>query len=109
MGKKREKSIRIQRKEAELKEVLGEAFGAMENPAINRLGVTDVVCSIDGSDAKVYLEKGGLTAEEQAESLKQVNNARRYIQYLCREITGWYRVPNLKFTFDDLLERENRL
>jgi|GEM_PF-159639 ribosome-binding factor A len=109
MAKNKKKSIKVQRKESILREVIGEAFASLENRQINRLMVTDVVCSRDGSDAKVYLEKGSLTSAEQNSALKELRNARRYIQHLCRDITGWYRVPNLSFSFDNLLERENKM
>jgi ribosome-binding factor A len=110
MGKKNlKKSIKVQRKEAILRELVGEAFASLDNEKINRLAVTDVVCSRDGSDAKVYLEKGGLGEEEQRESLRELKQARRYIQHLCRDLSGWYKVPNLTFTFDQLLEQENRM
>jgi len=109
MGRQVKKSIKVQRKESLLKELIGEALASMENWRINRLLVTDVVCSRDGSDAKVYLEKGGLEEEEQRKTLRELKQARRYIQQVCRDLSGWYRIPNLTFTFDQLLEYENRM
>jgi len=103
------KSIKVQRKESLLKEIIPEALSQMNDSRIRGLSVVDVVCSRDGSDAKVYLEKSYLTDKEQRESLKQLKQARGYIQRYCLKITGWYKVPNLTFTFDDLLERENKM
>ena len=103
------KSIKVQRKESILREIIPEALSQMNDNRIKGLSVVDVVCSRDGSDAKVYLEKSYLNEKEQRIALKQLKQARRYIQHYCLKITGWFKVPNLSFTFDDLLERENKM
>jgi ribosome-binding factor A len=103
------KSIKVQRKESLLKEIIPEALSQMNDGRIRGLNVVDVVCSRDGSDAKVYLEKSYLNEKEQRQALKQLKQARGYIQNYCLKSTGWYKVPNLSFTFDDLLERENKM
>ena len=103
------KSIKVQRKESVLKEVIPEALSQMNDSRINSLSVVDVVCSRDGSDAKVYLEKSYLNKDEQKQSLKQLKQARGYIQNYTLKATGWYKVPNLTFTFDSLLEHENKM
>jgi len=103
------KSIKVQRKESILKEIIPEALSQMNDNRINTLSVVDVVCSRDGSDAKVYLEKSYLNEKEQKQSLKQLKQARGYIQNYTLKATGWYKVPNLTFTFDELLEHENKM
>ena len=103
------KSIKIQRKESILREIIPEALSQMNDGRIRGLSVVDVVCSRDGSDAKVYLEKSYLNEKEQRASLKQLKQARGYIQNYCLKATGWFKVPNLSFTFDELLERENKI
>jgi len=103
------KSIKVQRKESLLKEVIPEVLSQMGDGRIRGLGVVDVVCSRDGSDAKVYLEKSYLNEKEQREALKKLKQARGYIQSQTLKATGWYRVPNLSFTFDELLEHENKM
>jgi len=103
------KSIKVQRKESILKEVIPEVLSQMNDNRINSLSVIDVVCSRDGSDAKVYLEKSYLNEKEQKEALKQLKQARGYIQTNTLKATGWYKVPNLTFTFDELLEHENKM
>jgi ribosome-binding factor A len=103
------KSIKVQRKESLLKEIIPEALSQMNDDRIRGLSVVDVVCSRDGSDAKVYLEKSYLNEKEQRQALKQLKQARGYIQNYCLKSTGWYKVPNLSFTFDDLLEQENKM
>jgi len=103
------KSIKVQRKESLLKEIIPEALSQMNDGRIRGLSVVDVVCSRDGSDAKVYLEKSYLNENEQRQALKQLKQARGYIQNYCLKSTGWFKVPNLSFTFDDLLEHENKM
>jgi len=103
------KSIKVQRKESILREIIPEALAQMNDSRIRGLAVVDVVCSRDGSDAKVYLEKSYLNDKEQRVSLKQLKQARGYIQNYCLKATGWFKVPNLTFTFDELLERENKM
>jgi ribosome-binding factor A len=103
------KSIKVQRKESLLKEIIPEALSQMNDGRIRGLSVVDVICSRDGSDAKVYLEKSYLNEKEQNQALRQLKQARGYIQNYCLKSTGWYKVPNLTFTFDDLLERENKM
>jgi ribosome-binding factor A len=103
------KSIKVQRKESILKEIIPEALSQMNDGRIRGLCVVDVVCSRDGSDAKVYLEKSYLNTQEQKASLKQLKQARGYIQNYCLKATGWFKVPNFSFTFDDLLEQENKM
>jgi len=103
------KSVKVKRKESILKEVIPEVLAQMNDNRINSLAVVDVVCSRDGSDAKVYLEKSYLNEKEQKEALRQLKQARGYIQSHALKATGWYKVPNLTFTFDELLEHENRM
>jgi ribosome-binding factor A len=103
------KSIKVQRKESLLREILSEVLSQMGDSRIRGLGVIDVVCSRDGSDAKVYLEKSYLNENEQKQALKKLKQARGYIQAQTLKATGWFKVPNLTFTFDELLEQENKM
>ena len=54
------KSIKVQRKESILLELLNEAFATLNDSRINSLNVLSVVCSKGASDCKVYLEKSFL-------------------------------------------------
>jgi ribosome-binding factor A len=103
------KSIKVQRKESILVELLNEAFSTLNDSRINSLQVLDVVCSKGASDAKVYLEKSILTKEEQKEALKLIKKANGLISRYCLESTGWYKVPRFTYTFDELLEKENKM
>jgi ribosome-binding factor A len=103
------KSIKVQRKESLLKEIIPEVLSQMGDGRIRGLAVVDVVCSRDGSDAKVYLEKSYLNDNEQKTALKKLKQASGYIQAQALKATGWYKVPKLSFTFDELLEQENKM
>jgi len=104
-----DKSIKVQRKESLLKEIIPEVLSQMGDSRIRGLGVVDVVCSRDGSDAKIYLEKSYLNEKEQKIALKKLKQATGYIKAQALKLTGWYKMPNLTFTFDDLLEHENKM
>ena len=103
------KSIKVQRKESILVELLNEAFSTLSDSRLNSLQVLDVVCSRGASDAKVYLEKSILTKDERKEALKLLKKANGLISRYCLESTGWYRVPKFTYTFDELLEKENKM
>jgi ribosome-binding factor A len=103
------KSIKVQRKESILVELLNEAFSTLNDSRINSLTVLEVVCSRGASDAKVYLEKSLLTKDEQKEALKLLRKANGLISKYCLESTGWYKVPKFTYTFDELFEKENKM
>ena len=104
-----EKSIKVQRKESILVELLNEALSTLNDSRVNSLQVLDVVCSRGAQDAKIYLEKSILTKEEQKEALKLLKKANGIISRYCLESTGWYKVPKFTYTFDELLEKENKI
>jgi ribosome-binding factor A len=103
------KSIKVQRKESLLVELLNEAFSTLNDNRLNSLTVLDVVCSRGASDAKVYLEKSFLTKEEQKQILKLLKKANGLISKYCLESTGWYKVPKFSYTFDELFDKENKI
>jgi len=104
-----EKSIKVQRKESLLIELLNEALATLNDNRLNSLNVLDVVCSKGASDAKVYLEKSFLSEKEQREVLKLLKKANGLISKYCLDSTGWYKVPRFTYTFDELFEKENKM
>jgi ribosome-binding factor A len=101
--------IKLKRTESVLKEILPEAFGTLDDPRINRLGVNDVVCSRGRYDARVFLDRGGMTEAEQAEALRQLRKVSGHLTTFVRDSEGWYRAPKFTFEFDDQLERITRM
>lgn len=81
----------------------------MNDGRIIGLSIMDVVFSRDGSDAKIYLEKSFLNNDEQKEALKQLNKAKGFIKSQALKSTGWFRVPNMVFSFDEHFQKENRM
>jgi ribosome-binding factor A len=103
------KSIKVQRKESVLVELLNEALSTLNDSRLNSLQVLDVVCSRGASDAKVYLEKSILSKEEQKQILKLLKKANGLVSRYCLESTGWYKVPRFSWTFDELFEKEQKI
>ncbi len=101
--------IKRKRTESVLKEILPEAFGALDDARINGLGVTDVVCSRGRYDARVFLDPSGLSEQEQNEALAQLRKVTAYLTTYVRESEGWFRAPKFTFEFDDQLERIGRM
>jgi len=101
--------IKRHRVESVLKEIIPEALSSLEDPRINSLSVTDVVCSKGRSDAKVYLDTSFLDEKEQGEALKQLRIVAGYIQNHCKQSEGWFKAPRFVFEFDNQLEQVSRI
>ena len=101
--------IKLKRTESVLKEVLPEAFATLDDPRINRLSVNDVVCSRGRYDARVFLDRSGMTEAEQAEALRQLRKVSGHLTTYVRDSEGWYRAPKFTFEFDDQLDRITRM
>ena len=101
--------IKRKRTESVLKELIPEALGTLDDPAINSLTVTEVLCSRGRYDARVFLDPTGLDESEQSTALQKLRKVSGYIKTYVRESEGWYKAPNFKFEFDDELERISRM
>jgi len=84
-------------------------LGSLDDERINSLTVTNVVCSKGRYDAKVYLDKTGLTELEQREAVSQLKRVIPYIKQYIRESEGWYKAPNFTFEFDEEIDRIGRM
>jgi ribosome-binding factor A len=105
----REKSIKLQKTESLLKELIPEALGTFSDFRINSLTVTEVDCSKGKYDAIVYIYDSSLTPAEEQETLKQLRKITGAIKTYCLNATNWYKFPELKFKFDRQVEKTNRL
>ena len=85
---KTNKSIKVQRKESILLELLNEALSILNDNRLNSLNIIAVVCSKGASDCKVYLEKSFLEENEQKERLKLLKKANGLISRYCLESSG---------------------
>jgi ribosome-binding factor A len=104
-----QEEIKRHRVESILKEIIPEALSTLEDERINRLVVTDVICSKGRSDAKVYLDKSFLTDKEQDEALRQLSIVSGYIQNHCKQSEGWFKAPKFSFEFDQQLEKQQHM
>lgn len=103
------KSIKIQRTESLLKELIPEALASLAEEGISTLSITEVDCSRGKYDADVYIDPSFLTPAEQTIVLQQLKYASSLIEEYCLAQTGWYRCPRFHYKFDDSVERISRL
>ena len=101
--------IKRKRTESVLKELIPEALATLDDPAINSLIVTEVLCSRGRYDARVFLDPSELDESEQNTALSKLRKVSGYIKTYIRESEGWYKAPNFKFEFDDELDRISRM
>jgi len=104
-----QEEIKRHRVESILKEIIPEALGTLDDPLLNTLGVTDVVCSKGRSDAKVYLDKSVLSSDEQKIILKKLHSLSGYIQNHCKQSEGWFKAPYMTFEFDEQPDKISHL
>ncbi len=97
--------IKRKRTETLLIEVIPQAFALLDDEQLKNLVVTDVVCSRGRYDAKVFLDKSDFSQKEQEKILKKLHKVRGFLKTYIKESQGWYRAPNLRFEFDDHLEK----
>lgn len=105
----KEKSVKLQRTESLLKEVLSEALATLSDSRLNSLGVVEVECSKGKYHAEVYLDAPFANAQEKREILRQLRLAEGAIREHCLTATGWYKCPHFHFNFDDTIEKGARL
>ena len=104
-----QEEIKRHRVESILKEIIPEALSTLDDPQINSLGVTEVVCSKGRSDAKVYIDSAFVQEESEEQILRKLNSLSRYIQNHCKQSEGWFRAPNMVFEFDHQAEKINKI
>ncbi len=102
----KQKSINLQRTESILKELISEAFASLDDSNINGVAVLRVDCKRGKYDADVYLDPTMLTEEDKRYIIKHLKLAKGIIKNYILQSTNWYRVPKLKFIFDNSLEKE---
>ncbi|MCF6172783.1 MAG: 30S ribosome-binding factor RbfA [Campylobacteraceae bacterium] len=104
-----QKSIKIQRTQSVLRQLLPEAFATLNDAKLQNLCVVDVNCSRGKYDAEVYLDKMAFDDEEKQYILSHLRKVNRHLQNYCLEAEGWFRCPNFYFKFDTSLEEMNNM
>ncbi len=105
----KDKSVKIQRTESVLRELLPEALATLNDEMLRGLCVVDVNCSRGKYDAEVYLDEMAFDDEEKRYVLKHLKKINRHLQSHCMQAEGWYRCPNFHFKFDDSLKKQNEI
>ena len=104
-----DKSIKIQRTQSVLRELIPEALSTLSDEMFRGLCVTEVECSRGKYDATVYLDKMAYDAKEKVYILSRLEKVKKHIQNHCMQTEGWFRCPNFKFEFDESLEKHNKI
>lgn len=102
-------SIRLQRSQSLLKELVSEALSSLSNPNLNTLSITDVLCSKGKYHAEVFIESSDLTPQERRLILKEIKKAEGILREYILGASGWFKCPKLSFKFDDSLSLGNAL
>ena len=103
------KSIKLQKIESLLRELVPEALSNFEDNRINSLLITDVDCSKGKYDATVYISPEFITEDEQKEVLQQLRKAKSKIRANILNATDWFRCPEFSFKFDKNVDKMNRM
>ena len=104
-----EKSVKIQRTEALLIELIMEALGTLEDSRLHGVTVTAVDLSRGKSDADVYIDGTDLDDAEQKTLIVQLSKAAGAVSRYCLASEGWYKMPKLHFKIDTTMEHANRI
>jgi ribosome-binding factor A len=104
-----DKSIKLQRTESVLKQLIPEALCMLNDTMLQGLCVIDVDCTRGKYDATVYLDKMMFDDAEKKYVLDRLRRVSKTIQNYCMQSEGWYRCPNFHFKFDDTLEKQNKM
>lgn len=103
------KSIKLQRVESVLRELVPEAISTLSDETINNIPVIEVECSRGKYDANVYLDPSFVSPEEESQIVHRLQKASGYIENYCKQAEGWYRCPKFHFRFDHSLEKQNKM
>jgi ribosome-binding factor A len=104
-----QEEIKRHRVESILREIIPEALSTLDDPEINSLAVTEVVCSKGRSDARVYMDTAFVNSEDEEHILRKLNAVSRYIQNHCKQSEGWFKAPYMVFEFDHQAEKIHKI
>ncbi len=104
-----QKSVKIQRVESILKELIPEALSTLNDSMLRNLCVVDVNCSRGKYDAEVFLDEMMFDENEKKYILSHLKKVNSHIQNHCMQTEGWFRCPSFRFKFDDRLKKQNRM
>ena len=103
------KSIKLQKTESLLKELIPEALSNLNDSRISSITITDVDCSKGKYDAKVYFDGSDYNDKEIKILQKLLSKANGKIKSYILNVTGWYKCPNFSFYNDELIEKSRKI
>ncbi|WP_394908245.1 30S ribosome-binding factor RbfA [uncultured Helicobacter sp.] len=104
-----DKTIKIQKTQALLQEVLTTALSELDDPLLHSLSVTRVLCSRGKYHAKVFIESSTFDDQEKSQILAHLNRAKSLLREYVLSATGWFKSPDFSFVFDDELSTSKNL
>lgn len=105
----KEKSVKTQKTESLLKELIPEALASFEDSRISSLNITRVDCSRGKYDADVYFYEPYLDEKDAKEVIQHLTKVSNKLTAFTLASTGWYRSPKFHFKYDKSVEEMNRL
>lgn len=104
-----DKSIKLQRTQSILKELLQEALCSLSDTRLNTLSVIDINCSKGKYNAEVFIDCSFLDLKEQKEISILLKKAESILKEYILSSSGWFRCPKLSFKFDESFDKTKRL
>ena len=105
----KQKSIKLQRVESILKELIPEALSSLDDSRVSGLNITDVDCSKGKYDADVYFYTPFLDDNQKKEVLKTLKSASSKLESYTLASTSWYRSPKFHFKYDKKVEELEKM
>ena len=105
----KEKSVKIQKTESLLQELIPEALATLEDSRLSSLNITKVDCSRGKYDADVYFYEPSMDEGEVKEVMKLLSKVSPKITSHTLTSTGWFRSPKFHFKFDKSVDEMQRL
>lgn len=102
-------TIKIQKTQALLQEVLTTALSGLNDPLLHSLNITKVICSKGKYHAKVFIESSSLDTKQRNKTLAHLNKAKPLLREYVLSTTEWFKCPNFSFVFDDELTASQNL
>ncbi len=103
------KSIKLQRTQSVLKEILSEAIATLSDEILKGLAITEVDCKRGKYDADIYLDQNFFDNEEKVYILKHLKKVRGYLENYILQNEGWFRCPKFHFKFDEKFRKRQKI
>ena len=89
-------------------QTVSEATLDLKDPGLGFITITGAELSPDVSVARIFYSVLG-TAEQRAETAAALDRAKSYVRSQVGKLENLRRVPQIAFTYDDTIERADRV